>query len=110
MAERATQFLLPPFGGRSKTLAKAAIVRVDENLLAGLGILNDEETEIRQLHFQRVVQTHGDDFVASRELRERLRPAGRADEIGHNKDERAALQDIGRGSKKFLEIRRVRVR
>src|SRR5207253_2577656 len=97
LAKRAAQFLLPPFGGCGETLAKAPIVRIDENLLAGFGILNNEEAEIRQLHFQRVVQAHGDNFVASRELRERFRPARRANEIGHEKDKRAALQDIGGG-------------
>ena len=40
---------------------------------------------------QRVVQPHGDHFVALREMRERLRPARRADEVGHDEHERAAL-------------------
>ena len=64
LPKRTAQFLLPAFGGCGKTLAKAAIVRIDENLLAGFGILNDEEAEIRQLHFQGVVQAHGNNFVA----------------------------------------------
>ena len=55
LAKRAAQFLFAPFSGCGKTLAKAAIVRVDEDLLAGFGILNDEKAEIRQLHLQRIV-------------------------------------------------------
>ena len=78
--ERLPQLRLARRRGGSEALPEPAVVGVDEELLAGLGILDDQETEIRQLLLQRVVEADRDDIVAPRELRERLRPPGRADE------------------------------
>src|SRR5205814_5311582 len=109
LAKRLAELLLALFGGRGKALAKAPIVRVDEQLLAGFGVLYDEEAEVGKLHFERIVEPDRDDLVPSCELRERLSPARRADEVGHENNQRAALQHVGRRLQKFLEICRRRL-
>ena len=53
--------------GGGEALAEAAVVRVDEQLLAGLGVLHHEQAEVGQLHLERIVQPHRDDLVALRE-------------------------------------------
>ncbi len=85
------------FAASSKRSAEAAVVGVDEQLLAGLGVLDDDHAEIGQVHLQRIVEAHGDDVVPLREMGQRLRPAGRADEIGDDEHQRSPRRDaIGR--------------
>ena len=62
-------------GGGREAPAEAAVVGVDEQLLAGLGVLDDQQAEVGQLHLQRIVEPHRDDLVALREVRERLAPS-----------------------------------
>ena len=62
-------------GRGGEALAKAAVVRVDEELLAGLGVLHHEQAEVGQVHLERIVQAHRDHLVALRELAERLAPS-----------------------------------
>ena len=71
--------------------------RVDEQLLAGLGVLHRHQAEVGQRHLQRVEQAHRQHLVALRQLRQRVVPAGRADEVGHHEHQRAALDGAGRG-------------
>src|SRR5437763_6883590 len=56
LAKRRAQFFFALFGRRREALTKTAIVRVDEKLFAGFGVLDDEQAEIGQFHFQRIVQ------------------------------------------------------
>ena len=91
-------------GGLLEALAESAVVRVDEELLARLGVLHDQHAEIRQLHFQRVVQAHGDDVVPLREVGERLRPSRRADEIRDDEDERAPRRHRIGGAQELAEV------
>ena len=87
------------FAAAAKRWRKPAVVRVDEQLLAGLGILDDEQAEIGQLHLQRIVEPHRDHVVALGEVGERLGPARRADEIGDDEHQRAPRRDaIGRAA------------
>jgi hypothetical protein len=85
-------------------------VRVDEKLLAGLGVLHHEQPQVGQVHLQRVVQAHRDQLVAAREQRERLGPARRADEIRHHEDERAALDHREAAVQQVLQARSRRAR
>src|SRR5215472_69824 len=62
--ERRAQLSLAPLRRAGEAPAEAAIVRVHEQLLSGLRILHDEQPQIGQLHFERVVETHRDDLVA----------------------------------------------
>ena len=52
------------------------------------------QPEVGQLHLERIVEPHGDDLVPLREMRERLGPARRADEIGHDEHQRAPRHDV----------------
>ncbi len=85
--------------------AKAAVVGVDEQLLAGLGVLHDQQAEVGQRHFHRVVQPHRDDVVPLREVGERLFPARRADEVGDDEHQRAPRRDAVRGLEEVGELR-----
>ena len=60
---------------RGEALAEAAVVGVDEQLLAGLGVLHHQQAEVGQFDLQRVVQPHRDHLVALRELAERAPPS-----------------------------------
>ena len=71
----------------AKRLRKPPVVGVDEELLAGLGVLHRHQAEVGQVHLERIEQAHGGDFVALRELAERFVPARRADEIGDDEDQ-----------------------
>ncbi len=87
-----------------EALAEALVVGVDEDLLAGLGVLDDEQPEVGQLHLQRIVEAHRDHLVARREMGERLAPAGTADEVGNDEYQRAALDDIVRRAQEIVEV------
>ena len=104
VAERGVELGLALLGRRLEPPAKSAVVRVDENLLTGLGILHDEHPQIRQLHFQRIVKAHGDDVVPLREMSERLRPAGRADEVRDDENQRAPRRHRIGGAQQLAEI------
>ena len=52
-----------------EALAEAFVVRVDEDCLAGLGVAERQQPEIRQLGFERIMETDGDDLVALGEER-----------------------------------------
>ncbi|MBS1216774.1 MAG: hypothetical protein H6R20_1748 [Proteobacteria bacterium] len=88
-AERGAQFDLARARQLREALAEPAIVRVHEHLLARLGVLDHEETQVGQLHLQLIIEAHCDDLVTLGEMRERLGPAGRTDEIGDHEHERA---------------------
>src|SRR5215470_9947385 len=96
-AKRGAQLPLAPLRCTGEAPAEAAIVRIHEQLLAGLRILHDEQSQIGQLHFERIVEAHRDDLVPQAETGERLRPAGCADEVGHDEYERPTLHDGERG-------------
>ena len=53
------------------------------------------QAQVGQLHLQRIVQPHRHDLVALREVGERLRPPGRADEVGDDEHERRAGASSG---------------
>src|ERR1019366_6853276 len=89
--EGLAQLGLAPFGRGLKALAKAGVMRVDDELLAGLGILQRHEAEVGQVHLERVEEAHGGHFMALRQLAERRFPPWRTDEIGDDEDRRAAL-------------------
>jgi hypothetical protein len=108
VAEGLAQLELAAARELGEALAEAPVVRVDEELLAGLGVLHHEQADVRELHLERIVQAHRDHLMAAREQRERLGPAGRADEIGHHEDERAALHHRESRVQQLLEARPAR--
>jgi len=85
--ERRSETLLPPSGGGGKAGTKAAVVRVDAELLAGLAVGQDHRTDVRQLSLARVRQSDGHGLVASRDTPQALLPSGGAEEIGDDEHE-----------------------
>src|SRR5580765_13954 len=77
-------------GGRRQPAAEALVVAVDEDLLAGLGVLYPDHPGSRQLALAPVEDLDGDDVVALGEDAERLLPPRLADEVAHDDDEAAA--------------------
>jgi hypothetical protein len=88
-----------------EALAKTPVVRVDEELLAGLGILEHEEPQVGQFVLQRIVQPHRDHLVAPRELREGPVPARIAEEVGDQEKERPAVDVIEGALEERVELR-----
>ena len=90
--------------GRLEAPAEAAIVGVDEQLLAGLGILRRRASPRSGSSISmRVVEPHGDDVVALREPGQRLRPARRADEVGDDEHQRAARRHALGGLQQLVQ-------
>ena len=81
VAERRSERVLASLRGRGEALPEPAVVGVEEHLLTGLGVLDDEQPEVRQIHLQGVVDAHRQDLMPLREVCQRRRPAGRADEV-----------------------------
>src|SRR5438445_647644 len=79
---RATATDMMPSAG-----TKAAVVRVDAELLAGLAVGQDHRTDVRQLSLARVRQSDGHGLVASRDTPQALLPSGGAEEIGDDEHE-----------------------
>ncbi len=71
--------------------SEALVVGVYVELLAGLGVLHDQRTDVRQLDLASVEEANGQHLVALGEQVERSLPARCADEVGDHEDERAAL-------------------
>src|SRR5262252_771369 len=82
--ECSAQLPLAPLCRAGEAPSEAAIVCIHEQLLSGFSILHDEQPQIGQLHFERIVEAHRDDLVPEPETGERLRPARCADEVGHH--------------------------
>ena len=80
-------------------------MRVDEHLLAGLGVLEHEQPQVGQLRFQRILQPHRDDFVPLGELAERPLPARRADEVRDDEQERAPVDEVEGALQQCVELR-----
>ena len=88
-----------------EALPEAAVVRVDKHLLPGFRVLHHQQPEIGQRHLQRIEEPHRNDLVSLREVRERLSPAWRADEVRDNEHERAPGDHLRRGCEQISELR-----
>src|SRR5262245_1264869 len=54
---------LAPLRRLVETLAELPVVRVDVELLARLRVLHDDRADVGQVHFARVPEADGEDFV-----------------------------------------------
>ena len=72
--------------------AEPRIAGIDENLLAGLGVLDHDQTDLRERVVRAVDHPQRDDFVPVREPDERAFPLTRADEVRDHHDEAAPGQ------------------
>ena len=72
-------------------------MRVDVELLAGLGVLHEKRADIGQLDFPPVEQPDGHHLVALGQQVQRALPSGSADEVGDHEDQRPALDGLPTG-------------
>ena len=75
--------------GLAQAMPELGVARVDRELLAGLGVLDDDHAGVGKLVLARIEQPDRDDLVALGQLQQRALPAGRGDEVGDEDDERA---------------------
>src|SRR5205823_9457329 len=78
------------FSGPLETCPQVRAPRVNQDLLAVLGILEGDDPDVRNLPLSRVSDPDGDDFVAERQRAHRLLPAIRGHEITEDDEERRA--------------------
>ena len=67
--------LLTRVGRDAEAAPEARVAGVDEQLLAGLGVLHDDDAGVGQLDLAGVPQPNRDDLVPLREERERRAPS-----------------------------------
>ena len=48
---------------RREAPAEGVLVRIHEQLLSGLGVFHDHQTDVGQGHLERIVEPHGEDVV-----------------------------------------------
>ena len=81
--------------GGQQAAAELGVARVDEQLLAGLGVLDDQQPGVGQLVLPTVDQPDGDHLVPVGQPQQRPLPARLADEVGDDHDQRPAAEDAG---------------
>src|SRR5579871_991613 len=67
--------------GGTKPAPQLGIARIDEQLFAGFGVLDDEQTGVGKIELASIEQPDGDDLVASGEVEEGALPVRLADEV-----------------------------
>ena len=95
---------LAPLRRLLEAASESGVVRVDVELLAGLGVLHDQRADVGQLDLARVEQANGDDFVPPVEQAQRPVPARGADEVRDDEDERASLDRVRPGLEQRRQI------
>ena len=108
--ERVAQGRLAPVRGLSEPPPEALVVRVDVELLAGLGVLHEQRPDVRQLDLAPVEQADGKHLVALGEQVQRPLPARRADEVRDHEDEGAALDRVLAGLEERRQVGERRLR
>jgi hypothetical protein len=103
--EPLAELVLAPLRGRLEAGTEALVVRVDDDLLAGLRVAHGEQADVGQVHLQRVEEPHGRHLVAAGELAEQALPARRADEVRDDEEARAARDRGGCGRQQDVQIR-----
>ena len=77
-----------------EALAEPRVAGVHVELLARLRVLHDDRADVGQVGLARVDQADGEDLVPPVEQVERPFPAGCADEVGDDDDQRAPLDRV----------------
>ena len=88
----------------AQALLEAGVVGVDEDDLAGLGVLDVDHPGGGQLELAPVDHLDRHDVVAAGELAEQALPARLGEEVRDDHDERAAPQDPQRGAQRGPEV------
>ena len=108
MGQAVAQLRLALRGDAGKPLAETCVVRVHQQLFAGLGVPQRQQAQVGQLQLQRVEHAHGHHLVALRQQGQRALPSRLADEVRHHKHRRAALDESRRRVEQFAQPRRAR--
>ena len=101
--ERA-QLRLAVLAGLAQAAAELGVARVDDELLSGLGVLDDDHAGVGKLVLARIEQPDRDDLVALGQPEQRPLPAGRGDEVGDEDDERPPPDRAVRGLEQAREV------
>ena len=75
--------------------AQQRVAGVDDELLPGLGVFDDDEADVGQLVIGGVDDAQGDDLVARHQAQQRPSPVAVADEVGDDHDQGAAPGKLG---------------
>ncbi len=75
--------------------AQQRVAGVDDELLPGLGVLDDDQADVGQLVVGGVHDAQRDDLVAGRQAQQRPPPVAVADEVGDDHDQGAAPGHLG---------------
>ena len=76
-------------------MPELVVARVDDELLAGLGVLDDDQTRVGELVLPGVDEPDRDDLVPLAQPQQGPLPPGRGDEVGDEDDERIAGGSCG---------------
>src|SRR5262245_43901430 len=87
LTERRPEFLLASLGYRRNALSEGSLVGVDDQLFAGVGVPHHEQSQVMQLHLQRIIEPHRLDLMTLCKVGQRLGPARHTDEIGDDKNQ-----------------------
>ena len=87
---RRAQLRLAVLAGLAQPAAEVGVARVDDELLAGLRVLDDDHAGVGELVLARVEEADRDDLVTLGQLEQRALPPRRGDEVGDEHDERAS--------------------
>ena len=75
--------------------AKQRVAGVDDELLPGLGVFDDDQADVGQLVIGGVDDAQGDDLVPWHQAQQRPPPVAVADEVGDDHDQGAAPGELG---------------
>ncbi len=108
--ERGRKLRLARVAGRLEPPPELRVVRVDVELLAGLGVVHEHRPDVGQLALPPVVQPDRDDLVLPRQPLERPLPARGADEVRDHEHQRSTLDPAPAGVEQDPQIRERRGR
>ena len=80
---------------RAEPGAQQRVAGVDDELLPGLGVLDDDQAGVGQFVVGGVDDAQGDDLVARHQAQQRPLPVAVADEVGDDHDQGAAPGELG---------------
>ena len=86
-----------------ESFQEAGRLGIHQQLLATLGIFQRHQPEVGQGHLGRVIKAHGQHLVPLRQSRQRLGPAGRADEVRHHEHQRTSLDQGARALQQITQ-------
>ena len=103
-ADRGAQLLVARRDRLAEPAAEPGIAGVDDELLAGLGVLQHDDTGVDQPDLPAVPDADRDDLVSLREHPEHPLPSRLADEVGQHEHQRAPADGVEPGAEQPAEV------